>query len=448
MKKYKLFLLVSILSLILLVFNVKAVNASDSGCTAAGPYNTQTGQLCSTTAVSVACPAGDLFSPMTGQPCSKTTTVSTSTTGDLNQGLKVGSKGDSVKTLQQTLKNAGLLSGTVDGIYGKLTSAAVQKWYQIYACPITSATSTASGVNSNCVLLPPTQLPPTPTNPTTNTTITVVSPNGGETWVEGTNQNITWKDSTILPPCAFGTTNCPPVAHYDIQLAPSYAVCTGKVCPMMNTTSMLYRMPYTIANNVVGTSYLWDVGQVIPLLANSSSVAPNGSYTIQVCTVGTGVCDSSDAAFSITSGTTTTGTLSVVSPNGGETWVKGTNQTISWQDNGTTTAPSYNIQLIPYHAPCTTNMCPMIAYPFIEYNVANNVSGTSYPWTVGNILNGSGVYPLNAGGQIVPSTTNSVAPNGSYTIQVCTVGTGVCDSSDAPFSIVSEQANGTVTVTN
>ena len=79
MKKYALFSFVFILSLCLLgSFGAKSANAWDSGCTAAGPYSTKTGNPCNTTPVTpVACAPGASFSFLTGQPCGTTTTTST-----------------------------------------------------------------------------------------------------------------------------------------------------------------------------------------------------------------------------------------------------------------------------------------------------------------------------------------------------------------------------------
>jgi hypothetical protein len=100
MKKLTVFSSVFILALSLLV-GFKFVSASDSGCL-----------------------AGDSFSRTTGQACNTTTATST---------LQIGSRGDAVKAFQQTLKNAGFLSGKVDGIYGKMTSAAATNYYKIHS---------------------------------------------------------------------------------------------------------------------------------------------------------------------------------------------------------------------------------------------------------------------------------------------------------------------------
>lgn len=50
--------------------------------------------------------------------------------------LKVGSRGDTVKQLQQELKNQGFLSDKPDGIYGARTKAAVKKMQKAYGLTV------------------------------------------------------------------------------------------------------------------------------------------------------------------------------------------------------------------------------------------------------------------------------------------------------------------------
>ncbi|OGZ93787.1 MAG: hypothetical protein A2633_04900 [Candidatus Sungbacteria bacterium RIFCSPHIGHO2_01_FULL_47_32] len=132
-------------------------------------------------------------------------------------------------------------------------------------------------------------------------------------------------------------------------------------------------------------------------------------------------------------------TVTVISPNGGETWLKETMQTIKWQDNFAQTCPAgtycasiapryYTIQLVPYYPPCTGSICPLYAI-HAPYVIASSVGGISYNWSVGKVLNTSGA--------------GDVAPDGSYTVQVCQTGTDICDSSDSYFKITSSTAGTT-----
>ena len=125
MKKYKLFSLVFVLALILLI-GFKFANASDTGCN------------------------GGLYSVTTGQPCNASAT------------LQIGSRGEAVKTFQQTLKNAGFLAGKVDGIYGGMTSAAATAYYKIHpisiipSVPCTDVTGTTCPYTEGKGFYPPT----------------------------------------------------------------------------------------------------------------------------------------------------------------------------------------------------------------------------------------------------------------------------------------------------
>ncbi len=109
--------------------------------------------------------------------------------------------------------------------------------------------------------------------------VTVLSPNGGEVWQRGTNKSIDWKNATSAS------------KRYDISLSsdiPSSAV------------------PYTIARNVAGTFYhdaltfWWPVGKII----DGNYTPPDGRYKVRVCQTDTEICDLSDSYFKLTSGAT------------------------------------------------------------------------------------------------------------------------------------------------
>lgn len=131
--------------------------------------------------------------------------------------------------------------------------------------------------------------------------ITVLLPNGGETWAKGTTQTIKWQHPFPTPPPCPATGSCPvtaaPYRVYDLKLAPYYSPCTGSICP-----AYAYRAPYTIAKGVYGASYEWGVGKILDDL--ETGFAPAGAYTVRVCQSGTEVCDSSDNYFKITTPTT------------------------------------------------------------------------------------------------------------------------------------------------
>jgi peptidoglycan hydrolase-like protein with peptidoglycan-binding domain len=122
--------------------------------------------------------------------------------------------------------------------------------------------------------------------------------------------------------------------------------------------------------------------------------------------------------------TSTSGPLKVVSPNGGEVWQKGTNQTIIWSAPQYFRATYADLKLSRQYV-CTTQACPAIAYA--PYTIATGISidQHSYSWNVGQYLVSYSDIPNSIG----------AVPDGQYRIQICETGTSNCDSSDQVFTI-------------
>lgn len=159
-----------------------------------------------------------------------------------------------------------------------------------------------------------------------------------------------------------------------------------------------------------------------------------GKYTVNI-TVKDNVGLISQTSATVSVGTVTLSSLTVLSPNGGESWKKGTVQTIKWQDYihipycipgpacPISVAPSYDIKLARYYPPCTGQICP--AYPYTNPDtIAKGVYGLSYRWTVGSISLADDLLDL--------------AQDGSYRIWICQSTTNTCDFSDSYFQISSE----------
>ena len=140
---------------------------------------------------------------------------------------------------------------------------------------------------------------------TTNPSITITSPSGGETWTRGTTKTITWSYTGS------------PGSTVDIDLLKG-GLKVG-----------------TIADSVpIGSggkgSYSWPI---------SSTVTTGSDYRVSVqSTSQTAIKDISSNYFTLTSGstisTTTTPSITVTSPAGGETWTRGTTKTITWSYTG------------------------------------------------------------------------------------------------------------------
>ena len=134
-------------------------------------------------------------------------------------------------------------------------------------------------------------------------TITVVSPNGTESWIRGTIQTIKWNSSGS------------PGAYVKIEL-----------------------LKPGMANKVIIASTLNDgiYAGLIP-----ATLEPGNDYKVKITsTANASYNDTSDNSFTIP-----VPSITVVSPNGGENWTRGTTQTIRW--NSTENPKSYvKIELI------------------------------------------------------------------------------------------------------
>lgn len=314
MKKYTLVFVLALFITLSLGFNVNSVSAAN--CASGDLFNTTTGQPCGTTTTTVVkCPAGDLFSSVTGQRCtvwgddSKDDSVDIS----LKRELKIGSRGDDVRELQRLLKELGILLGKIDGSYGPITANAVKKYQQHQSLPSTGQvdSKTIERVNTTPIppgcyaegpsqgvtpqrttdhmvyVCPPTTPTERPTPVPTESSIKVLSPNGGEAWKKGTVQTIKWSDDTKTM-CSLGA--CAQSGQlYEIMIS-SYD---------QSTSSSIIAL---VATGVEGPSYNWVVGERLRAdYIYENNILSDGAYTIKVCQYGTTICDSSDSYFKIVS---------------------------------------------------------------------------------------------------------------------------------------------------
>lgn len=192
--------------------------------------------------------------------------------------------------------------------------------------------------------------------------ITVTSPNGSENWANGSTQNITWN--------AVGLSG------------------NVKITLWKNGVSV-----GTIANSIDPTlgSYSWTVGRYIGGTASAGT-----GYAIKIKEIGTAVADMSNATFTITG-------ITITSPNGGESWQKGSTQNITWNAGGL----SANMKITLWKDGVLVG------------TIVNNIPSSpgSYAWTVGQY----------AGGTASAGT--------GYTIRIKEIGTAVSDSSNSAFTL-------------
>jgi len=145
----------------------------------------------------------------------------------------------------------------------------------------------------------------------TQPSITVLSPNGGETLALRSTANIRWKASGNLYP------------YVSVYLQPEgsntvYAIASSRaVNSLYLSSSGLYGFDWYVGDGVSAT------GKYRILVQNHSGT--EGSSDTK---------DYSDSYFTITSSTTTQPSITVLSPNGGGTWNKGQTYNITWKSSG------------------------------------------------------------------------------------------------------------------
>lgn len=166
--------------------------------------------------------------------------------------------------------------------------------------------------------------------------ITVLNPNGGQSWALNTIKNITW----------------------DVQAVP------GNVQIELRKGLILVGV---IASNLDpgSGSYTWTVGE----LGGPVTAAPGTGYTIRVREMtGEMTYDDSDASFEITG-------VRLNAPNGGESWSLGSSQTVSWTAHGL----SGELKLVLWKDGVQVG------------RIVNGLAPTSgsYSWTVGENINGT-----------------------------------------------------------
>jgi hypothetical protein len=197
--------------------------------------------------------------------------------------------------------------------------------------------------------------------------IRVTSPNGGESWLGGVPQSISWTWAGAL------------AGQVKIELLKG-----GSVVWTITKKAAL-------GTNNAG-AYNWTV---------PASLSGASTYAVRVTSLADlSITDTSDAPFVITH--PSSASITVVSPNGGESWSRGTEQEVKWTSTGN---PGANVEIVLIrpgkHSPTTIVSSTPLA------------SG-SYRWTV----------PIS---QVTGS---------KYTVRIrSTTATEIGDTSDANFTI-------------
>ncbi|MBI2052803.1 MAG: hypothetical protein HYT34_00995, partial [Candidatus Ryanbacteria bacterium] len=239
-------------------------------------------------------------------------------------------------------------------------------------------------------------LPPPPP-PGQTPSITVLSPNGGETWQVGSTQTVRWSGG--LPNWTVAV---------DLRSTPtSQGVQTSPNIPNSGSYT------FTVSPNVLpGRYYIYVV--------------------CQSCPVGTqGAGDWSDSSFSIVAAGTIQPSITVLYPNGGEQLTMGSKSQIRWLLNLQNPLAGEKIKVLLIDTRQTTSPWGLRDWEIPFANSSGIIwGGESKPdWTVGDAR-------LIDGGSPPPSGS-------SYKIRVCILTSGgftltspICDDSNSTFSIV------------
>jgi hypothetical protein len=200
--------------------------------------------------------------------------------------------------------------------------------------------------------------------------VTISSPNGGENWTHGTTKTITWTSSGLT-------------GNVKLDL---YRNGTDIGCIAVN-------IPVTQG------SYDWTAGNY-----DGGTASPGTGYAVRVKSMeNTAYYDDSDASFIISG-------LVLTSPNGGENWAHGVQETITWTSCGITG----NVKLVLYQ---NGNNIGGIAF-----NIP--ITQGNYTWTTGNLADGTTVSPGTGYSIRVKSMENTAYyddSNGSFAISSLTL---------------------------
>lgn len=227
----------------------------------------------------------------------------------------------------------------------------------------------------------------------------VVSPNGGENLVINSTKVISWN-----------TNSKNRYALVDLYLEKNKECPPGMYCVAMYSPTV-----YVLDKNISNSSpYNWIVGTD----TNNKAIPAGDGYTLKICTAGTNDCDYSDGSFTLTNGTITQPSVTVLSPNGGENLVINSTKQITWNVPNANSSTKVDLYLETSRTiNCLVAPCPAI-FGSPTYILDRNVSNlATYNWIVGTDIN------------------NHYIPSDNYGIKACIAGTNNCDYSDGSFKL-------------
>lgn len=169
-----------------------------------------------------------------------------------------------------------------------------------------------------------------------------------------------------------------------------------------------------------------------------------GTYTVRFTVRNSAGLTAQTSSTVTVTGASSAGPLQILSPNGGENWIKGTTQTIRWSSPYYIRATYADLKLVEYRN-CGAGQYCILSLPK-SYILASNISinQNSYSWNVGAIPG----TPCSATPGVACNSLGLIVPDGQYQVQICEVSSNNCESSDAPFTISSASTVGVLQVTS
>lgn len=286
---------------------------------------------------------------------------------------------------------------------------------------------------------PPAPPPTTPSPPTTiiaKPIVTVLAPNGGETWKKGTTQTIQWKldySDTIT------------IHKTELWLAAKD--------PSTNISVNVYKITDTAITVVGSNSYQWTLPADVVDASNYTMLAvvtysAGTSYNVQTYDYG-------DAPFTVYTTDISSvppppspppyfssPSVTMISPSAGEAWQRGKTHSIRWKVSATNqpTGPVATVIYLDIVDTCASKL----RYYTIVTNATSVVGDNSYQWAIPSDFNESQIYRVTL--QIQTGASYGFATTQYFTGSLFTI--YATDPALAPKSFYFKDAKTTVLYPN
>ena len=286
-----------------------------------------------------------------------------------------------------------------------------------------------------------------------HSSITVTSPSGGETWKVGETHNITWTSAGVTGNVTIWRGSSTGAFSMSANKIVTLAAIVGSYPWLVDSSAVGSDVIEIVANsNIVGTSKAFNVMQP------GATCTPNWTCGWSSCVNGSqtqGLTDSNNCGVPLTNATigcpvltqtcnsAVAPSITVTSPNGGETWIQGSAHNITWTSSGLLTSDHADISLSGQGSGL------IVTGPLAGGYNANSImipaSTGSYSWTIPSY-----VVPGNYKIQISSDNNSSVQDLSdnyfSITAPVVTTPLAVSCAPVSSTSVLGQRINWTSTV--